>query len=504
MAVRKPWIKIRPFMLFLKLHRWFGLAAVLWLTMLAGTGIILDHHEWRWVNQWSVPSSWSSDRVSRIAPATIMRHITINETETRMVGASERGLWYSDNKGGSWHAIEFVNYEDIPQVTGFTNTATGRFENVVIGSDDGLWQLNDTGTQAYRFGLEGLHITDISAGHSDNTLILVFDQSRIAQFDLLTSKLTPINIQANVSGLHNEVPFYRVAMDLHFGQGTLAGNGSIILNDLGGIALFTLGITGVLFWWLPKRWKRKKTPARKRQFIYKWLYRLHGPTFGLIVLFPILTITVSALPMNHIYGFIGWTRDITIERSSLPPAFQATSFNHQIRGAVAFPGAPDRLLITTRFGILESSDRGQNWQLDTSLPIPPSMNMGGGGLFRNGDTVIAAFGGGKNYWRKDGSQDWQLIAGPERALTSATSVGETWYAKNSKGIYKGSLSGGMDLTDINFKSAALGTPFFLFIADVHAGIIFHPEFGYVNDIFTVLAILLALSGPIIWLRKRWI
>ena len=54
------------------------------------------------------------------------------------------------------------------------------------------------------------------------------------------------------------------------------------------------------------------------------------------------------------------------------------------------------------------------------------------------------------------------------------------------------------------RNAASGTPLFLMMADLHAGVMIHDQFKLLNDVFAVLAVLLALSGPLIWLKRKWI
>ncbi len=508
MAVKKPWIKLKPYQFFLKIHRWAGLTAVLWLTLLCVTGIILDHPEWRWSAQLSTPAEWSSTRVARISPATIMRYLAVNAEETRFIGASERGLWYSDDRGTTWNDVEFEGVSGTPQIKRMLGSHTGDLNQLVLATDDGIWQLREHGLSAKRLGLQGEFVSSISEGPDADTLLAVLAESKLTLFNTSSGQAAPIDIQANVSGLSEKLPFYRVMMDLHFGHGTLPGAGSLWLNDIAGFAMIILGITGVLSWWLPKRWKKNKTPGSKRQKIYRWLFRGHAPIIGFIALVPMLIVTTTAIPMNHILDFIPWSRGMEVERASLPPAYQATSFGHTIRGAVAFPGEPNRLMMTTRFGILESADAGNSWQVQSSLPLPPSMNMTGGGLFRVGDRVFAAFSGGRNFWRRDGEADWRKIEGPQRAITAADRAdGDIWYVKNSKAIFRGSFADGAAPfveSGVTFRNAAPGTPFYLFAADVHAGVIFHDDWGFFNDIITIMAILLALSGPIIWLRKKWL
>ena len=48
-----------------------------------------------------------------------------------------------------------------------------------------------------------------------------------------------------------------------------------------------------------------------------------------------------------------------------------------------------------------------------------------------------------------------------------------------------------------------GTTCYLFLADVHTGNIIHGEFVWVNDIVAILAIILVITGPIAWWKRKW-
>ena len=66
-----------------KVHKWAGLIALAWLSVLGITGWILDHHDWRWTHQGTVPEWVTSARIDRLVNGTIMRHIEVDEGEQR-------------------------------------------------------------------------------------------------------------------------------------------------------------------------------------------------------------------------------------------------------------------------------------------------------------------------------------------------------------------------------------------------------------------------------------
>ena len=48
-----------------------------------------------------------------------------------------------------------------------------------------------------------------------------------------------------------------------------------------------------------------------------------------------------------------------------------------------------------------------------------------------------------------------------------------------------------------------GATLYLFLIEIHVGLIVHRQFKWVNDLVSVCALLLVLSGPILWWRTKW-
>ena len=87
-------------------------------------------------------------------------------------------------------------------------------------------------------------------------------------------------------------------------------------------------------------------------------------------------------------------------------------------------------------------------------------------------------------------------------VSDALMVDGVLHLKNSKGFYRDSGDWQFELTDIGSPDLA-GATFYLFMVDVHTGNVFHPQFKWVSDLIAILAILLVMSGPILWWRERW-
>lgn len=368
----KRFISTRTYRTLRKLHRWAGLAALLWLSVLGATGILLDHHEWRFLNQISVPESWMSPDMNRLTRGTIMRHMEIvPDRPEHWIGGSERGLWYSTDAGQSWQDISVPDPDDRPQVFGFAGTANA----IYVATDDGIWRLEPNGKSATPFSLPDEHVTSLSAGAKSGKLVGVLDHSKLFRLDLQT----PDTIQAlgnsdpDIQIAPQTVTFGRLVMDLHFGRGLLAGNGSILLNDLAGVAILVLSITGLLYWWMPKRWKRAKdkVPGAHKRTVMNWLYRFHGPVIGLASAIPILYLSITAIPMDHIRPFLGWANNIELSESLHTPAYKGKSLTRAVEGVASLDDGT--VLIMTRWGYWRAKMTGPPGDLPAALLGPPKM-----------------------------------------------------------------------------------------------------------------------------------
>eukprot|EP01035_Chromulina_nebulosa_P013191 gene13191-17538_t len=84
---------------------------------------------------------------------------------------------------------------------------------------------------------------------------------------------------------------------------------SVWLNDFAGVAIIFLSLTGFSYWLIKRNGKAMGMSLPARKGAVKWLFRSHGPLVGLIATLPILYIAATAIPLNHIWGFIDATKD---------------------------------------------------------------------------------------------------------------------------------------------------------------------------------------------------
>jgi hypothetical protein len=492
------------------IHKIAGLIALAWLTVLGLTGWILNHHEWRWSHQWTVPDWVTSARIDRLVRGTVMRSFMADPNDAnRYLGASERGLWFTTDNGKTWTDVVWEGASGLPQTYDFVPGPAGDLNHVWIGTDDGIWIVKDQGMRAAPFALQGHDVTSLSEGSQPGELIGVDHHSRI--FRLNTAQPSDIRWtdmnDVQVTGLPETLSLPTFTLDLHVGTGLLPQPWSLIINDYGGIAIFVLSATGLFFWWLPRRWRDQpaKGQLKRRQKTLRWLYRGHGPVIGLLAVVPILYVSITGAMVDHIEALIEHGRDVKLPRDALPPIYDYRNLTGEVNDVIAYPDAQERLTIATRLGVFNSNDAGRTWEIESAIGEGDGTDSSNVNLIRHSGVVFIGAGNIGQFYRRDGEERYKPlnVNGPKLAITDVTERGGQWLIKMSRSIFAApALEATFEDTKIPYP-AITGTTFFLFLADIHTGNIISTQWKWVNNLIALCAIFLAISGPIIWWRRKW-
>ena len=89
-------------------HKWAGLFAFFWLSVLGFTGWIMGHREeWSWIWQHGLPVAWFPERVVATANTGLARHLQINPAQpAQQITAGGRGVWWSHDSGRTWQLLD--------------------------------------------------------------------------------------------------------------------------------------------------------------------------------------------------------------------------------------------------------------------------------------------------------------------------------------------------------------------------------------------------------------
>lgn len=491
----------------LTLHRWAGLVAMSWLTVLGITGVMLNHPEWRWIQQVTVTDAFASKHVLEDeVRGTIVRKFQINPSASQeILAGGQRGLWRSSDRGEHWAAVAYAGADGTPRLFELVPDAASPWQRLYLATDDGIWQVNGAEGPARFVALRGLRISHLAQGAEPRELVGAVGRSRPFRLHL-DRPGEVVWIEAgdiDPKALPESISLSRWMTDLHLGFGVAGGGWTRWINDYASLALVVLSITGLLLWLVPRQLRQRKTtndPERLRQ-LGRWAFRGHAPVIGLLAVIPLLGLIVSGAYLNHVEALLKWSNQVRLAPITLN-AYGLDSLRDEINGLAARPGEPAYLAVMTRMGILETGDNGASWRYDTGTPLPVHAKVGFVEMkHRQGHTFVGTHGG-PNVYRVDGESRWREIPGLRMMIQDAALTDQGWIFKGSRGFYHAALSGG--LQPVAVRSPDLpGLPLYNFVNDLHSGMLFSEHWSYVNDLVCGLALLMIVSGLVNWWHRRW-
>ena len=545
------------------IHKWAGLIGAAWLAVLGLTGFFLDHNSWRWLMQNKSPAFLTPASLEANSARGVARYLQIDPSDRSIqVAGGPRGLWLSRDGGTTWTATRFLD-GDHPQILAIEPDPAVGWSLLWFASDNGVYVSNDQGATARQTALKGEYVTSLAAGSAPDELLAVIDKSKIVRFKteepakVDAIELGPLGPLSRVT----DVQLNRFVRELHFGKGLVGSATSSVMNDIGGLGMFILSLTGLLYWGLPKWWKHRAksvggatraTKAARRSAIV-WLFRAHSATLGVASALMLIYLAVTGIFIGHGRELGDWMRATRIPQAYLTPAFDGSSWAGWIDAIVAYPAMPGAFTIGNRVGMFTTVDNGRSWAREedaTGKPVGAatrlrrigdkvliSGGMAGPSLIRGADqvdheVVVGGRGGNREAGaERMGGMDHSgmdhahhgvnggagMSAGMARRAETAgmggmeamfmpsdvTRLGDNFVWKNSSKIYVTDADGKEIETFEARQPSDPGTPWFSWLLRVHMGTIFWSEWRWVNDVFAVLAVFLSVTGLIRWWRQKW-
>jgi hypothetical protein len=485
-----------------RLHKWAGLTAAAWLSVLGISGLLLDHrHDWRWLWQSTVADSWLPEEVINKARTGVWRIYQIHPRKQNLqIAGGPHGLWWTENGGTFWKQTRFIQSDGTPTVnaTVIVNQSDGLA--LWLATDNGLWLSRDFGQSAHAIDLIGKNISSLTQGPQASVLLGVENRSRVFQFDTthyISHWLKLNNLTKDT--LPDEINLSRWVHDLHFGRGFVFSPMDLWINDFAGAALLLLPLTGFLFWYLPKRWRAQKpqgpAPATKKHTM-RTLLRAHSSITGIVLSVPILYLAITGIFLDHSQELRKWMKSVAITQTMQTPVYALRSWDGEIHAIAAYPDNPQRISLGTRLGLFTSDDLGESWHKETSIDGFVWT------LKRIGDTLFLGGMGAPNHILQNNT--WQIAKGSGHMPTDVTQdIDGYWHWINSKSVMKGRLNEPYVKTEIGIPALS-GVPWYYTLDALHSGMLFTPHWKWVNDGFALLAVFLVISGLTRWWRTKWV
>lgn len=333
------------------LHRWTGLAAGVWLAVVGGTGVLLDHKDWRWMRQSILPDSWASESLIQTARGLLIRQYQIDPADPgHRIASGWRGVWVTFDGGAHWTAARFgaSGHDPVPLV--FALETARDWRTVLLGTDDGVMRSDDGGVTYRLAGLAGHTVNGLARTSQTDHWLAVLDRSVLVDWQPAEAGATvglsppPTNLLSATEGLG------RFFSNLHLGSGLLPGTRStLIWNDLAGIGMVVLPVTGLLYW------------------LGLWrggLGRAHGWWIGAPLVVPLVYLTVTGVYLGHRGSLAPILSGVQISRDLLPAAYRfGDGWDGEIAAAIPLPPDDARVAIATRHGLFLYDRSSSAWSL---------------------------------------------------------------------------------------------------------------------------------------------
>jgi hypothetical protein len=487
-------------------HKWAGIFAFLWLGVLGFTGWIMDHREeWAWIWQHGLPVAWFPANVATTANTGLARHLQINPANPKQqITAGARGAWWSADSGKTWR----LGAADAPRslIVNAVEPEPG-WARIWFGTHDGLWFSTDAGRTLRRYALAGTRISALALGATPRELVGVAGKTRVFRLTFSDPTapavtwldLAPVAASATPPGTN----LSRLTLDLHYGRGFFGTPWDDWINDVAGLGLAALGLTGLLLWLLPLNWRKKRLrhaalpSTRSRKSILVWLLGIHAKWLGPVIAIPLVMLFVTGVYIGHFTALAPTFKATPVAQSALPPAYALHNWNDWIEAIATYPGQPARFSLGTRIGLFSTDDNGRTWRTETSVT---------GGVLRLrrvGEELLAPNGMGGIAQRLTPA-GWRPVApaGSHLAMASeVTPLGEGRYLWKHGAMLHPSDADGRETEGLTFKGPrAEIVPIYTLASRLHTGALIWKEWKWVNDAFALAGLVLIGTGLARWWR----
>lgn len=417
-----------------------GLIAAAWLIVLGLTGLLLDHRDtWRWLWQDGLSASYVKDAVVKKSHGHI-KYYQINPSNPQQhIAGGLTGLWWSNTAGEDWLKTKFIGTDKAPMIS---TVLFSSGKKLWIASDDGLWLSVNGGMSALQVTLAGNWVSSVSVNDKTNILTGVIERTKIFKYAVDADEVLFVDINTiKEESLPKAISLSRFTRDIHYGRGVFDVSLSLLWNDVSAIAMVILPLSGFLFYWLPKRWRRdikqkKKISHKVKKHSMRWLFRLHGPTFGLISVIPFIYLSITGILLDHAKELRDWMKSVQVTQSWQTPVYNLKSWDGEIYGIVDDHDTPNKFSVATRLGLFTTKDDGQHWIREKVL--------GNKSLFvwtlRRHDKNIFIGGMGAPNMVKLKQQPWLPVKGVGHMPSDITLDSKSnWIWKSRHGLKAGNL-----------------------------------------------------------------
>ena len=443
-----------------KIHKIFGLIAGVVILILSISGLFLNHDNWKFLH--NITLKTVPNKLYKLNNGTFNSYMINPNNNNHIITGGTRGVFESFDAGNSFNKT----LDEITYSIKYDNNS------LYVATSNGIYTRAFKETTWNKYLLDGKFISSINI-YKDR-LVAVEDKTNIISVDLNTNSILNSN-EINISEelLKRDITLARFVRDLHYGRGIFDRDISLLINDYAAIILIILGFTGFILWWYIKNIKTNNLYKNRIKNIVKY----HSNIFSIIAIIPIIILIITGIFLDHGKDLNKFMRETIIPSSFLPPVYR--TLKSDIWGA-DFDGT--NFYIGNRYGVFKSSDL-KNFEL-VSEGFAYKM------IREKGNLYISGMGSTNRILTND---SWDI-------LQNSPHIFKDVFLENGNIKY---LAHKNELKLPIFENITLYT----FLFSLHDGSFFASWWIWINDIASVLLLILLVTGLIRWylrsdLRKR--
>lgn len=447
-----------------------------------------------------LPENWLPSQIVDKSQGGAIRLYQEFNGEYYLAGGNT-GLWWKQT-AVDWGLTRFE--ADTPQVTTLVRVSEKQWW---IATDNGVWLSTDNGKTATQIALADQFVTALVLGGA-NEVWGVVERSRVFKLNILNHGVEWITLSnLNQDTLPKSIDLSRLIHDVHFGRGIFNAPWSLLISDLAAIALLILPMSGLLYWWLPHIWRRKRLQGKSVHKLVKqrwaiWLYRFHAPVLGVVCAIPIIYLSITGIFLDHATGLRSLMKQTHLEHAYFTPVYDLSSWENEIYSLLVENVDSKKFSIGTRLGLFTTTDNGALWKRE-SLRGDAASFIWMARQF-NKEVFIGGMGGPNYIGNSVDNDNWKKLPHGAHMPTDVTlsAKGQSIW-KTRKGLKRLDSENGY----INYKVELPRleyVPWFYVLDGLHSGLIFHEQWKWLNDFFAIMAMLLVITGLIRWWRVKWL
>jgi len=501
------------------IHKYTGLALILFLMWMSVSGILLNHPEM--IADVSVPLRLlpAQYKVQNWNRSSLVEMVYSQENPAVAFAGGKQGVWKTADGGRAFAPLA----EGFPESRYYRKTNTillleNNSRLLLAGTNGGLYacDLQTEKWQEIPLSEERGAIQKILLVKD---LLVVFSQSHAYVSAAPPQSLKFQRISFTRLEEKRQVSLVRLFFDLH--DGKIWGLAGRLLFDLAGIVLFFLSISAFYSWYYP--WKRKREKARNRpprtkliRRVFKWFFKYH---LKLGIWFAAILLIIGGTGMFMRPPLLAALADRQVARGWYPGALPDNPWDKKIHNAL-YDAVEDQILVEATDGFWAGPADFSHPFRKKELNVP--VFVMGATVFQpygTGGYLVGSFNGIFHYERASGNavdiltdrvaSGVSSVKPAEKMVTGyfKTPAGEEFITTHEQGLLpvgNAQISGRFNMPA---EMAAYSEfPLWNYMFEIHNGRFFKDWIGnwyiLLVPLGSILFVLISLSGVYDWLYLK--